>query len=311
MKKIIISFITIIFLSGCFNYNELNDYAVVEAVSIDYNKSRYTINMLIANNSKNEEKKSTVYQAKGKNIYEAFKNIELISPHKLYLGHISVVIVDEESSKKGLYNIITPFLTNNQVNKDFYIILAKDTKASKLLKSPAPITDFPSQYIANNIKSTNQTLGNVYAITFNELVKQLINQDNPTINGYIIDNKYIKANNLGFFKNDKLLGWASKSESNGINIINNKTQELYLDLKCNKENIIVNTDNIKTKLTIDKNGNSKISVAGEGTIKEINCSMDINDDNNIKYIEHSVKNEIKQDINRALTLSKKNKTHFI
>ena len=307
MKKTIISLICIFLISGCFNYNELNDYAIVEAIAIDYDNNKYNVSMLIANNSKLEEKKSVIYEAKGKNIYEALKNIELISPHKLYLGHISVVVISKNCSKKGLYNIITPFITNNQINKDFYIILAKDTKASKLLKASTPITDFPSQYISNNIKASNKSLGSIKAITFNELIKELINSDNPTINGYTINNKYIKADNLGYFKEDKFIDWATKDESSGINLINNQTQELYLDLKCHNGNIIVSTNNIQTKLKVDNKGNTNIKINGEASIKELTCNININNKKNIKKIEKQTNNTIENYINKAITLSKSNK----
>ena len=307
MKKIIISLICIFLLSGCFNYNELNDYAIVEAITIDYDNQKYSISMLIANNSKDKEKANIIFQAKGKNIYEALKNIELISTHKLYLGHISVVIISENSAKKGLYDIITPFLTNNQINKDFYIILAKNTKASKLLKTSTPITDFPSQYITNNIKASNKSLGSIKAMTFNELIKQLINSNNPTINGYTLENKYIKASTLGYFKEDKFINWTTKNESTGINLINNQVQELYLDLPCPNGNIIISTNNAQSTLKIDKQGNTKIIINSEASIKELTCNINIKSEDNIKEIEKEANKAIKNYINKAITLSKHKK----
>ena len=57
MKKIFnaIVFIIILFtLSGCFNYKEINDYAIVSGISIDENKeksvNKYKVGIQIMNN---------------------------------------------------------------------------------------------------------------------------------------------------------------------------------------------------------------------------------------------------------------------
>ena len=65
MKKIFnaIVFIIILFtLSGCFNYKEINDYAIVSGISIDENKEKsvdkYKVGIQIMNAKKDEESDS-------------------------------------------------------------------------------------------------------------------------------------------------------------------------------------------------------------------------------------------------------------
>ena len=110
MKKIFntIVFIIIIFtLSGCFNYKEINDYAIVSGISIDENKeksvNKYKVGIQIMNAKKDEESDSsliTFYEASGKTIYDALEKIMLDSPKELYLGHNEVVVISEELLKK-------------------------------------------------------------------------------------------------------------------------------------------------------------------------------------------------------------------
>ena len=109
MKKIFnsIVFIIIIFtLSGCFNYKEINDYAIVSGISIDENKeksvNKYKVGIQIMNAKKDEESDSsliTFYEASGKTIYDALEKIMLDSPKELYLGHNEVVVISEELLK--------------------------------------------------------------------------------------------------------------------------------------------------------------------------------------------------------------------
>ena len=67
MKKIFnaIVFIIILFtLSGCFNYKEINDYAIVSGISIDENKeksvNKYKVGIQIMNAKKDEESDSSL-----------------------------------------------------------------------------------------------------------------------------------------------------------------------------------------------------------------------------------------------------------
>ena len=54
MKKLLI-FFTLIILTGCWNYQELNDYAIVTGMAIDLNKDEYEVSLLIANGDKSED----------------------------------------------------------------------------------------------------------------------------------------------------------------------------------------------------------------------------------------------------------------
>ncbi len=95
MKRLILVISLIIVCTGCFNYNELNDYAIATGMAIDKADDGYEVSMLISNSPKSSEKNYTtvVYSGKGKTIYEAIKQIGLISPKELYIGHLSILII--------------------------------------------------------------------------------------------------------------------------------------------------------------------------------------------------------------------------
>ena len=306
MKKVLFSLILSFILTGCFNYNELNDYAIVTSLAIDYKKDNYMVSLLISNSSKesNAEKKNIIYSGKGKTIYEALKDIDLISPKKIYLGHLSSVIISESSAKKGLYDTFELLLEDPQISKNFYIALAKDTEALEILKADTALTNFPSQYIAKNIESSNNITGSIDSIDFNSLLHQLVDEkNNPVINGFKLvknnNKKYIKLDTLGIFDNDKLIGWASEDESKGINIINNKVDKMYSSLKCTNGNIIINIDQLKSTLTV-KNNTTYINITGRSNITEKTCNINKN------KIKELTNNKIKKYVNKAIILGQNN-----
>ena len=62
MKKLLI-IIFCLLISGCNNYRELNNIAVVSALGIDYKDNMYNVSVLVKDNAKNDEKALDFHRA--------------------------------------------------------------------------------------------------------------------------------------------------------------------------------------------------------------------------------------------------------
>ena len=332
MKRLILLISLIIICSGCFNYNELNNYAIATGMAIDISNNEYEVSVLISNSPKSSNQASgknyttVVYSGKGKTIYEAIKQIGLISPKELYIGHLSVLILSEDVAKEGINPSIEFLLQEPRSKKNFYVAISKDSKAKDVLSVTSPLTDFPSQNLATNLKTTTNLQGSVNATDFNTLLYKLVNIGiDLSLNGFSIvgDTKngvknsnietnvpkaYIKLSPLAIFKDDKLVSWTTKNESRGINIINDKIKEIYLRLDCDQGDIIVDTEALETKKAIDKNGNVTLKTSGKASISEISCDIDLTKQSNINKLEKRIETKIKELENKAIKLSKKYST---
>lgn len=106
IHKIIIILLFIFCLSGCYNYEEINNYAIVSGISIDQNKednSKYDVGIQIMNAKKDEEADNsliTFYKASGNTIFESLEKIMLDSPKEIYLGHNEVIVISETLLKE-------------------------------------------------------------------------------------------------------------------------------------------------------------------------------------------------------------------
>lgn len=328
MKRLILIISLIIICTGCFNYSELNDYAIATGMAIDKSDDGYEVSTLISNSPKSNEKNYTtvVYSGKGKTIYEAIKEIGLISPKELYIGHLSILIISDSVAKDGINSVLEFLLQEPRSKKNFYVALSKGNKAKDVLSITSPLTDFPSQNLATNLKATTNLQGSISAIDFNTLLYKLVNKGvDLTLNGFVIvgdikngvkesnmeTNKpasYIKLTNQAIFKDDKIIAWANKNESRGINIINDKIHEMYIKVKCDDGYIVVDTNTLETKKSVDKKGNVRLNTTGKASISEITCDIDLTRPSNIKRIENKVNNKIKELESKAINLSKKNST---
>lgn len=325
MKKIILS-IFILMLCGCWNYKELNDYSIVTGMAIDYTDNKYMVSFLIANSKNNSDANSNqyesiLYSSVGETIYEAIKNIWLISPKQLYIGHLESVVISEEVAKLGLYNSLEFLLEDSRSNKNFYIVLAKDCMAKDVLSITTPITDISSESVSDNVNSSYKLHGSILSKTFNDIIYELINDGIDTaISSYVIigdvkegsslenlestsPNTYIKLDDLGIFNGDKLVAWANKDISRGINIINNDVVQLYIDIDCDGGHIIVNTTDIKTKNDISKD-RIIINTKGNASISEITCDVDLEDDKIIKEMEKNINKKVENLIRDSFNFSR-------
>lgn len=337
MKKIICSFIFIFLLTGCWNYKELNNYCIVTGIAIDKDDStnNYEVSLLISNSAQSnkegssDQNETVLYSGKGKSIYEAIKDIGLIAPKELFLGHCSILVLSEEIAKDGIDNIIDFFLRFPSVRKDFYVVLARDCMAKDTLKITTPLSSYPSQSIYENIFSTYQLQGIVYPLNFNNMLNNLlIDGHDLTINSIRIEGNLekgsgkeniestepkatIKLDTLGIFNDDKFIKWSTDDESRGINIINNKIEELYITIKYKNGYIVLRTQNLNTNIDVSLKNNKpivNIHVKSKSFISEVNSNIDLTDMDVINKMESLAVKEIKKMMNKSISLAKENNT---
>lgn len=326
MKKIfkITIFIIILFtLSGCFNYKEINDYAIVSGISIDENKEKsvdkYKVGIQIMNAKKDEESDSsliTFYEASGKTIYDALEKIMLDSPKELYLGHNEVVVISEDLLKKeNPLNYLDYFMRDPESEKDAAVMVSKEKDASSILKVITPLETLPSKNLRSTLSVADNFSGILTLVTIDEFISDL---SNPMVEAIIPSvkiegkvNKGEKTDNikesdpntkltfdtLGYFKNNKLKGYLSTNESVGYNFLANLPKESYVNVKCDDKNyatIRINNNNFKEKFYYDnKKTVVKVKIKVNADLLEYNCKTDfLNDKKVIKKLESKAKARI-------------------
>ena len=114
MKKIIFSLFILLCIAGCWNYKELNEYSIVTGISIDKIDSGYKVSVLISNvpkgnngtDNSSSNSEIVVYEGDGESIYEAIKNIGLISPKELYLNSFYILVRSDEVAYDGIVPVL-------------------------------------------------------------------------------------------------------------------------------------------------------------------------------------------------------------
>ena len=345
MKKIFKFFIFVIILfslSGCFNYKEINEYAIVSGISIDQSDddpNKYEVGIQIMNAKKDEESDNsliTIYKAEGNTLYQAFEKIMLDSPKELYLGHNEVVVISENLLRnKNPLDYLDYFMRDPEVEKDSLIMVAKDDKAYNVLKIITPLETIPSKNLKSTLSIADNFSGTLTMVTIDEFISSLSNDGKEAIipsimiTGKVKDGENIenikesdpdaklKFGTLAYFKDSKLAGYLSNDESTGYNFLAGNPNETYVNVKCDDKNyatIRISTSSLEEKLSF-KNKKPKVNVNVKVTadLLEYNCVADfIEDEKYIKELEKKSASKITKLMNKAINkLYKEEKTDIL
>lgn len=340
MKKIFkITFLLIIIftLSGCFNYKEINDYAIISGISIDENKEKsvdkYKVGIQIMNAKKDEEIDSsliTFYEASGKTIYDALEKIMLDSPKELYLGHNEVIVISEDLLKKeNPLNYLDYFMRDPESEKDAVVMVSKEQNASNILKVITPLETLPSKNLRSTLSVADNFSGILTSVTIDEFISDLSNPNTEAIipsvkiegkvnKGEKMDNikesdpnTKLTFDTLAYFKNNKLKGYLSTNESIGYNFLANIPKESYINIKCDNNNYatlrITNNKFKEYFYYTDNKPVVKVKIKVNADLLEYNCENDfLNDNNAIKAVEKKAKTRINKLMNQTINKLYKN-----
>ena len=163
MKKLLLILITLTFLTGCYNYRELNDLAIVTAVSISKEKDNYNIAVQVVNPKKDQDTSSSnepdfiVYKSKGKTLQAAFESLVKESPKRMYKTQMQILIIDEKMAKNNIKEVFEYLARDPEIRNEFNVLIGK---SDNILETPTPLDNLSSQNILDSLKASSKYLGN-------------------------------------------------------------------------------------------------------------------------------------------------------
>ena len=340
MKKLkLMIIIAFVFLStGCWNYRELNDLAIVSALGIDEENGVYNVSVQIMNPSQQGSGSSSsandnntpieVFEGQGKSILEAINNIFLEEPNNIFLGHIDLVVISNHLAKKGIENFIDFLLRDRESRKIFPLVIIKNTKASDVIKLITPMEMVSGKYINSTLEIAKKANGTISNRLFDEVLMCLfVEGREATITaieligspekGGTVENPststpstYIQISGSGVLVNDKLVGYFDSKESLGYTYIRNKVESTVISVPCDDEGnyagLILEKAETKLKTTIkDKQPIGEIIMSIKAVIAEFNCKVDLLKTENIAKIEEATNKEIKKILTKTINKAQK------
>ncbi|WP_413375989.1 Ger(x)C family spore germination protein [Alkalihalobacillus sp. 1P02AB] len=327
--RILLIFILLSFVTGCWNRRELNELAISAAMGIDYAEDgQFLVTVQIINPTAIALQESgsssyspvVAFHGKGDTMFEALRRLTTQIPRKIYESYTKVVIFGENFAKSGISEGLDFLLRDHEFRADFFFLVAKDMKAKEILEVLTILDKIPANELYQSLQTSHKTWGTTETVTIDNLINELASKGNaPALPGvFILGNlkegesidslnqselPAILANNdLAVFNQDRLVGWLNDSESRGYNFTQSEINSTIINIPCQqseneKIGIEILATSAKVQTTVVENKiKGEVKVSADAQIGNTLCSMNFDEKETMTSIEEKTNNEIKQEV---------------
>lgn len=310
MKKLLFLLVIPFLLSGCFDYNELNDLAIITGVGIDYKEDKYRVTFEIISTKKEGETSgstsSYTVTSEGSTISEAFiKNGDLMDKVPYY-DHIEIVVIDEEIAKSHLKEVSEYLIRSSKFRNEFYIAIATNTTAKDILNTTSKEKPVASTFLVDLLEHSNDSNNSGYYTPFTEILNSMLNKgEDAVMSLFTLEDEQIKLDGMGIFKDFKLKAKIDNEQASVFNLLNTfNVQAIYFENTCKDDkNIVVSI--YDAKISFEPSDN-KITVKAEleGRIHEDNCSDSLRKTDTYEELQKQFAEIIQEDMSKIINILK-------
>ena len=255
MKKMLLILIMFL-LTGCYDYNELTDLAIVSSIIIDYKDNEYIVNLEILETKKNATKTSFFLEGSGKSFEEALINTYTKTPKHIYFNHIYTVVLSNTIIEDKLESIYDFFLIDNDVRKDSIFVISYDI--DKLLKFETEDKLSIGETIKSVFNYSEIENGNYKTSNFREILNAYLNKKNYYLTQIEVDKNVISLKDVYLISDNKLSLKIDNEYVLFLNMIDNDVKSFIIDINGEvfeiykyKTDLSVASDKITIKLDAD------------------------------------------------------------
>lgn len=316
--RLILSMVILAACTGCWDYMEYENMALVRAIGIDIDKNGKVLLTYEIINTRKQEKggnSNEVIQGTGKTLPEAFDNIQTVVPGELFLGYVTTVIISEGAAKQQLKNIMDIFFITPSIRESVFLVITKENP-EHILNMPVEKTGLlVGEALVDFFKATTR-VGVSFPVRLREFNKMLMSEGVEPVaplvklNG---DGK-ISVSDIVVFKGFKLSGVLDGKESKGLGrIVNQNIQELSPvsitapDSGASVSAVFRLQDN-KTDIKI-KSGQTVpevfISTKASATMVQFNGNIGAITQEILRECEKGLESNVKKELEAAITKAQK------
>ncbi|MEF2968319.1 Ger(x)C family spore germination protein [Paenibacillus sp. M1] len=320
-----------LFLSGCWSRRELNELAVASAIGIDKVGNRYQVSVQIVVPNEVASKKGggyetpvAVYTTTAKTMAEAIRKMTTISPRKVYLAQLRVIVIGEELAREGISSALDFLIRDHEVREeDLFTLVGKEGSAGDIVKVLTHMDKIPADRIRGGLRTLDKYWAPTSVIKLDEISYDLLTHERQLavtgtdIKGGKTGDEGTKKNvesvespailqfaETAVFRDDKLIGWLNEKESKGYNYITDRVEKTAGHFACPGGGTLA-VDVIRTKTKIIghfRNGKPSIEVdlRMEENVADVECTLDLTDPKTVDTLQEKGEAELQDIIKTAL-----------
>ena len=303
MKKLLFILLIPLFLGGCYDYQELNDLAIISGIAIDY-EDDYEVTFEVLESQKESNEKASYVKATGKTISEAFAKASLKIHKEVYFAHVKVILFSEKIAKDYMQDVTDYILREPNIRNIFYPLIVLDGKASLILENKneaSPVTSVALEKALTNNRSTPKIAINM---DFETMMNNFVDpKKDAYLNTIKKDETTFTLSGMALFKGYQMVGQLSEQETSLFNLLKNTSDNTFIKMACPfKEDKTITIDlyhNRDTDIKV-KEDNILIDSSLKGSVIEDNCEIDFRTSSSYEELSHTFSDEIKKEINHLI-----------
>ncbi|UII58406.1 Ger(x)C family spore germination protein (plasmid) [Cytobacillus spongiae] len=316
-------------LSGCWNSRELDDIGIAVALGFDKAGDEVLVSVQLVNPAEISSKHSSgnkapivVYQETGETVFEALRKMTKTVPLKTFFPHLRMLVIGEDLAKEGIATSMDLLARDQEFRTDFYVVIAKENEAQQILKMLVPVEKITAQNLFNKLETSSNVWAPTVALKIGTLIDEFISpgkqavitgvkiighpeEGTPSANLQSADPPVrLQYTDLALFKEDKLKGWLTEAESKGYNYINGNVKSTIVTVPCSEKGsvaieILKTKSKIKAHFTKGK-PSIEILLKAMGNVGEVECGMNFEKSETIKYLEKQMQKDIKGKMQQSI-----------
>ncbi|TBL81245.1 Ger(x)C family spore germination protein [Paenibacillus thalictri] len=320
-------------LTGCWSRHELNDLSIVVGLGIDKFNDKYKVTSQIVNPAKVASKRDggqnlsspvVTYEEEGATVPEALARMTVKAPRRMYFAHLRMLVIGEELAREGVGKPLDFISRNRDMRTDFFIVVARHSSASQILKMNSAIDPIPSNNLYTKLETSDKLWAATGKITLDKMIEELFkegknpvltgieilgdpNQGKKQANGQNVEPRVLlQYSGMAIFNVDRMVDWLDENDAKTFNYLQNSVKETTAFVPCPQKKpgnmtaqIVRSRNRIETKISNDGQPEIDVYQNTQMDISDIECDVDVLD----PKIQEELTEAVNQKIIRVLSAS--------
>lgn len=339
---VLLTLISLLFLTGCWNSRELNEMAIVVGIGIDKvpESGQYRVSLQIVNPSSFAASKASgggkgmmpniVYSSTDQTLFSAFRKTTQKVSRRLFFAHSQLLVIGEPLAKKGINDLFDFFERSHELRLTSSVVIARGLKAEALLKTLTPLETTSAESVRDKLLVTSGTWAYNADEDVLSIIKSMHGPGEPVISGVRVigdpaegekksnlerslPSTTIEMKGIGIFADRKLTAWLDGESARGAVWALNKMKSTIVNIDCDnkKEAISIEIIRSSTKVrAIMRSGKPVLSlhVKEEGNLSEADCPINPDKHKVLVKLQKQLTEETRKEIKAAIKAAQRKKS---
>jgi spore germination protein KC len=236
----LVSVLLLLSISGCWNYTEVDDIAIVAGVAIDKNKADgkllITVELVDTNGGLDKTQAGfKVISLSGDTMFEIVRNIISITGKKLFWSHAKAIIFSEEIAREGLIKAIDWYSRDTETRSDVFIFVSGEKTAREVLNLNSTTQAIMSFELAQMMRDEKHT-SSAPTVEIWDFIDKLETIGNnsvaPIVNIHVKnDRKNERVEGTAVFVKDRMVGKLDGDETKSMLFVKDAIKGGVLDVE--------------------------------------------------------------------------------